>query len=35
MRHRAAEVGERIRAEDGVGAAVAWYDAVADRLNLS
>ncbi len=35
MRHRAAEVGERVRAEDGVASAVAHYAAVADRLHLS
>jgi sterol 3beta-glucosyltransferase len=27
MRHRAAELGEKIRAEDGVGRAVAWVEA--------
>lgn len=35
MRRRAAEIGDRIRAEDGVGAAVGHYDALADRLHLS
>jgi sterol 3beta-glucosyltransferase len=35
MRHRAAQLGEKIRAEDGVGRAVAWIEALLTKLSAA